>query len=155
MHLFILRKQDKDADVIQFYDSRTYIYRGLAYYYYLEGRSRESYDALKKCMNVSVSGRASRPFYYVPWLMELLFEYEARGYEPIQGADLDDYLEEMIDSPNVHMRGVAYRIRAKQAERNGEKPAAVKSILMQSARDLAESEDPCEMAKTNRFYRPD
>ena len=146
-----LKEAVKEAEKIKFYDSLMYVYRGLAYYYYLEGRYEDSYGALKKCMNIPASGRASRPFYYVPWLMELLFEYDKRGYDTIPGANLDDYLEEMISSPNVHMRGVAYRICAKQAEKRGETLSKIKSLLVQSEHDLSQSEDPCEAAKTISF----
>ncbi|MFH2133040.1 MAG: sigma-54 dependent transcriptional regulator [bacterium] len=56
-----------------------------------------------------------------------------------------EYAEKGI---NIMMRGVAFRIRAKLAELNGETSAGVRALLEKSLSDLIQSNNPIELAKT-------
>lgn len=122
--------------------------RALAYNHFLEGRIRESYSVLRKCLAEAASSGLSRPFYALPWILELLFEYHQRGYEPIPEYDFEQEMEAAIKGINIHLRGVALRIQAKMAEIKGENPAKIKSFLKKSEAILRRVGDPIQLALT-------
>jgi len=122
--------------------------RALAYNHFLEGRTRESYSALRKCLAEAASSGFSRPFYALPWILELLFEYHKRGYEAIPEYDFEREMETAIKGINIHLRGTAFRVQAKMAEIKEEDPAKIKSFLKKSEADLKQVGDPIQLALT-------
>ena len=122
--------------------------RALAYYYYLEGQTEKSYLVLKECLTKAAGHGLGRPLYYFPWMLELLFEYHQRGYNPIPGYAFEHEVKMIIDGKNIHLRGTAFRILAKQAEINGGDPSPIQVLLEKSEADLLRACAPLQLAKT-------
>jgi tetratricopeptide (TPR) repeat protein len=124
--------------------------RALAYYYSLEGRPEESYDTLKKCLAESSRLGLKKPPYALPWVLELLFDYHERGYKPLPDYDFQREMETAFKGINLHLRGTAFRIRAKQAEIEfgAEGLGKTEQLLKKSESDLERARAPIELAKT-------
>ena len=124
--------------------------RALAYYYSLEGRSEKSYDIFKKCLIESSKLGLKKPPYALPWVLELLFEYHERGYRPLPAYDFQKEMEIALHGINVHLRGTAFRILAKQAEAeiSGEDLGKIEQLLKKSETDLECAGTPVDLAKT-------
>ena len=128
--------------------SQIWAQRGLAYYHFLEGKTQKSYDLLKTCLAKAARSGIPRPFYAFPWVLELLFGYHQQGYEPIPGYDFEREMEIAVNGINIHLRGTALRIRAKQAEIRGDDSAVIEKLLRKSEADHKKVADPIELAKT-------
>jgi len=128
--------------------SQIWAQRGLAYYHFLEGQIQESYNLLKKCLSKAARSGIPRPFYAFPWVLELLFGYHQKGYKPIPEYDFEREMGIAINGINIHLRGTALRIRAKQAEIRGDDSAVIEELLRKSEADQDKVADPIELAKT-------
>lgn len=128
--------------------SQVWTQRGLAYYHFLDGRIHESYNLLRKCLAKASRWGIPRPFYAFPWVLELLFGYHQKGYEPIPEYNFEREMEFAVKGVNIHLRGTALRIRAKQAEITGDDSAVIEKLLRESEADQEKVADPIELAKT-------
>jgi transcriptional regulator with GAF, ATPase, and Fis domain/tetratricopeptide (TPR) repeat protein len=146
--LIHLQKAEKEAVAHGDVWALVWARRALAYHHFLEGRTQESYDICRKCLAEAASSGLKRPFYALPWILELLFEYHKRGYEPIPEYDFEKEMETAIEGINIQLRGVAFRIHAKMAEIKGENPAAIQSFLKKSEADLKQVGNPIQLALT-------
>jgi transcriptional regulator with GAF, ATPase, and Fis domain len=125
-----------------------FIKRNMAFYHFIEGRVKKSYDALVEAVHYAgACGIISRQNTW-PWILTMLDAYAQHGYAPIEDLVFEEEMGRVLNGPNVHLRGVAGRIRAQQAARRGVPPAAVRKILESSAEDLRRAGDPFELAKT-------
>lgn len=122
--------------------------RAIAYDHLLQGNIQESYDLSFENITSAVQENAISSNYAVPWSLEMLFQYQQQGYEPIPDQELDHEIRRFIRGPNIHLRGVAYRIMARIETAKGTDPGVVLSLLETSESDLARSEDPIELART-------
>lgn len=124
--------------------------RALAYYYSLEGRSEKSYHTLKKCLAESSRLGLQKPHYALPWVLELLFEYHEKGYKPLPDYDFQREMETALNGINLHLRGTAFRILAKQAEIEicQEDLGKIELLLKKSVADLEAAQVPVGLAKT-------
>jgi len=121
---------------------------GLSYDHFLEGRIEES----SRILNQSLTEAAKNDFavrqYSFPWILEQYDEFRHLGGSHIPDFSFDDELNRIIKGPNIHLRGVAYRIMAKGAMKRCDESALVRSNLEASERYLKRSGDPVELAKT-------
>jgi transcriptional regulator with GAF, ATPase, and Fis domain/tetratricopeptide (TPR) repeat protein len=128
--------------------SLVYAQRAIAYYYFIEGRTHESYNMLRKCLGEACRLGLWKPYTSLPWILELLFGYYRRGYEPIPEYDFEKELEFASKDVSTLLRGTAFRIRAKLAKMKGESPAKIKKLLNNSEADLKSAEALVELGKT-------
>jgi len=120
---------------------------GLSLHYYLEGQ-------LEKAFQISrVAGREAGEAgiirqYASPWILEMNYEFHRQGFEVFPRINIPDEFEHLINGVNVHLKGVALRIRARENYSQGEKADAIIDDLDQSMRYLEQSGDPVELSKT-------
>ncbi|MBW2094754.1 MAG: sigma 54-interacting transcriptional regulator [Deltaproteobacteria bacterium] len=122
--------------------------RGLAYYHFLEGRVQESYQLLKACLAEASKSGHPRPVYHLPWILEMLYEYHQRGYEPIPEWEFKNELNAALQGINLNLRGAALRIQAKLIGHRGDDPGKALALLQNSGADLERAEALTELAKT-------
>ncbi len=124
--------------------------RALAYYHIQEGRPEESYKSLGKCLAEANRLGMKKPHYSLPWVLELLFEYHKRGYEPLSEYQFQKEIEIALNGINLHLRGTAFRILAQQAMMDSfeTKVDRIKQLLEKSEADLESAQVPVELAKT-------
>ena len=124
--------------------------RALAYYYALEGRPEDSYEALRKCLAEASRLGLKKPHYALPWVLELLFEYYQRGYDSLPDYDFHKEMQTALNGINLHLRGTAFRILAKQtvAETCDGNFNKIEELLEKSVADLEAAQVPVDLAKT-------
>jgi len=120
------------------------VMKGLAYYSYFEGDLEEAYRITRDTAFTEAIG----PQYNWPVTLEMLYAFELKGFPPIPSFRLEDEMERVLAGPNLHLRGVALRLRALQARGRGEHADVILSLLEASETDLLKTGDPIELAKT-------
>ena len=120
---------------------------GLIYLNFLEGKEREAYDLkIQNTQEAAASGIIR--LYSSPWILEILFAFEQIGYDPIPGWNFQDEIERVLKEPNIHLRGVALRLRAKMNFTKTVDMFQVQSDLEASEDYLKRSGNPIQLAKT-------
>lgn len=122
--------------------------RGLAYYHFLDGGVQESYQLLKKALSEATRSGLPRPVYHLPWILEMLYGYHRRGYEPIPEWDFENEMDAALHGINLNLRGAALRIEAKLLKDRGENPKKIMALLENSEADLERAGAFTELAKT-------
>ena len=124
---------------------------GLCYYYFLEGNIIKAAEMLFQQTNETAQTHFPPRQYTFPFILEHIYALKKAGYDVHRGPFYDDYQQEMdrvINGPNIHLRGVACRIEARDIlNRNGETKIVLEA-LERSERYLKQSGDPVELAKT-------
>jgi len=119
--------------------------KGLAYHAFFEGKIEEAFWIT---MNSSYT-ESIGPQYNWPVHLEMLYNFEKNDLLPtIPSLAFEREMERVLDGPNHHLRGVALRIRALQAQERSGDPDAVLHLLKESESELLMTGDPVELAKT-------
>ena len=122
---------------------------GVAYYYFLEGRMEESAEMMLHGTDEAARVGYRVRHYTFPFALEMISEFRSLDIEGQQeDFRFDQEMEKFIQGPNVHLRGVGYRIRAMEALRKGDAPERIGSDLEMSERYLEKAGDPIELSKT-------
>ena len=123
---------------------------GLAYHAYLEGNSMASHAITRRAAATAAQTGFLLPLKNIcwPWLLELLFEYDQLGLEPIEHLEFPQELERILGGVNIHQRGIALRIQARIQAASGAGEGEVLRLLGCSEADLKRSGDPVQLAKT-------
>jgi len=120
---------------------------GIALQFYLDGRMDRAYEVLKKTMIEGSRAGLVRQF-ASPWVLEMLYEFYRLGFDSIPDFDFSDVLERILNGVNIHLQGVALRLRAKDnLSRRGLDPSIAED-LKQSEKLLRQSGDPVQLSKT-------
>lgn len=120
---------------------------GLAFHHYMEGRLAESREWLRKN---SEDGEASGLIrqYASPLVIETLFELHRHGLQFSEKLSYPTEFERIMREPNIHLRGVALRLKAVDAMEKGGAMAPIAADLERSEAFLLQSGDPIQLGKT-------
>ncbi len=120
--------------------------RGLAFHHYRNKNLKRVVECLAKIWKLTGE---DAPFSIVsPWILEMYHEVEKRGYGSDIGWRFKANFEAFLKSPNVHMKGVGWRLRALDAKAEGENVETVLGYLSESETCLRQSGDTVQLAKT-------
>ena len=120
---------------------------GSAYQYSTEGRLDEAREWLARTVTEGAASGIVRQ-YASPFALEMLYEFHRYGLEPIPQLNFHRELQRLMLEPNVHLRGVALRLRAAEAAANEEENDFIESDLELSEDYLKRSGDPVQLGKT-------
>ena len=123
---------------------------GLAYHHLLENRLNDARAWVMKTVTEGASSGLVRQ-YASPFALEMLFEFHRKGIDPIIDPIPHNYPEELqriMLEPNIHLRGVALRLRATETATGGEDNEIIESDLKLSEKYLIQSGDPIQLGKT-------
>lgn len=120
---------------------------GLALDHFLAGRLDEAYRIGKETIQSGKTAGVVRQ-YASPWILELHYEFHRLGFEPLPGIDFEQELKQAINGINIHLRGVALRLRARERSAKSEEKKKVLADLAESRRCLEESGDPVQLSRT-------
>jgi len=120
---------------------------GLAYHHMIEGRVEDSRKWVAEAVRDGAASGLIRQ-YASPWILELLHEYNRHGLEPIPELNYHREISRILQEPNIHLRGVALRLKAMEAAENGQDDRSIASDLEQSEAYIKRSGDPIQLAKT-------
>jgi transcriptional regulator with GAF, ATPase, and Fis domain len=144
VHLYgALQDADGSKNALALYWARG----GLSYHHFLEGRLREARDTLAQAQEESARSGIVRQ-YGSPWVLEMLFELDRLGYETVPALSYRSQVKRVLKEPNIHLRGVVFRLRAREGITKGEDPDRIQAYLRQSETCLDRSGDPVQLAKT-------
>ena len=120
----------------------------LAYYNLLTSKTRKAYDMMVKAVKqASESGVLLRQYTW-PWLLEMLYEFHKQGCKPIRGFGLHNQIKKIFKGPNLHLRGTAFRLRARETASMGGDLTLAWVDLETSESELIKSGSSIELAKT-------
>ena len=120
---------------------------GLAFHHYMEGRLKEARDWIEQNAKEGITSGLIRQ-YASPIVLETLFEIHRHGLLDLQQFSYPDEFDRIMREPNVHLRGVALRLRAMDARENGGDAEQIESDLKRSEQSLKQSGDPVQLGKT-------
>ncbi|SHJ25436.1 Transcriptional regulator containing GAF, AAA-type ATPase, and DNA-binding Fis domains [Desulfatibacillum alkenivorans DSM 16219] len=122
---------------------------GLAFHHMMEGRLDESRKWMTKTMEVGDKAGLIHQ-YASPFVLEILFTFHTGGIAPIPGFNFESECQRILNEPNIHLQGVALRLRAMEAMgKNLESMREIEADLVQSERLLERSGDPVQLGKTH------
>jgi transcriptional regulator with GAF, ATPase, and Fis domain len=119
----------------------------LAYHHFLEGRLREARDTFAQVQEEGAHTGVVR-LYGSPWVLEMLFELDRLGYDPIPEFNYRSQEQRILKDPNIHLRGVLFRLRAREGIARGEAHDRILEYLEESRTCIHRSGDPLQLAKT-------
>ncbi|KQC09516.1 MAG: hypothetical protein APR62_14110 [Smithella sp. SDB] len=119
---------------------RALLYRNL-------GKIDKAYAESKQAMEEGRRAGLIRQF-SSPWIMELSYDFHRLGFDPVPDLEFSQLIKRSMDEANVHLRGVALRLQAREKMNKGEDSRSIESDLSQSREYLEQSGDPIQLAKT-------
>jgi transcriptional regulator with GAF, ATPase, and Fis domain len=124
---------------------------GLGYFHFLEGRNDEAARLMMD--SITEAARADHVIrqYIFPFIPEEILAFQSLpDYNQLDNMFAEE-LNRIISGPNIHLRGVAYRLRARQAWNQPGTTETVRADLETSLRYLKRAGDPLEQAKTKAW----
>jgi transcriptional regulator with GAF, ATPase, and Fis domain/lipopolysaccharide biosynthesis regulator YciM len=113
----------------------------------LDGRIEETYNVLRHTIEEGCRAGLVRQF-SSPWILEMVHELHRLGFEPLPGFEFPALMQRILDGVNVHLRGVALRLSAKEKMAHGVDRKLIQEDLAASDRLLAQSGDRVQQSKT-------
>lgn len=120
---------------------------GLAYYHVLEGRAAQARELLGQAVAEGAEAGLIRQ-YASPMALEMLFEIHRSGQPVIPQMSFHHEIERILNEPNIHLRGVALRLRAMDKTGSGQPSVEVLADLEASEEYLVLAGTPVQLAKT-------
>ena len=121
---------------------------GQAHLLLIAGRLREAGDLMaESILKSAASGHIIRNYIF-PFVIEDLYACEILQARTHPTLGFHEEMNRLIDGPNIHLRGTAYRLRAQIGHKNSADITEIRSDLETSLRLLKRSGDPLEQAKT-------
>ncbi|MDA3896992.1 MAG: sigma 54-interacting transcriptional regulator [Desulfobacteraceae bacterium] len=120
---------------------------GLAFHHFLEGRLDEAEEWVVQTSEEAESGLIRQ--YASPLVLETLFELHRKGIKKVRYINYPDEFKRIMHEPNIHLHGVALRLKAIEQVENNEQLNIIESTLIQSEKYLLQSGDPVQTGKTH------
>ena len=137
-----LEQAEKHGNVLGAYFARG----GIQLHHYLEGRLEKSYQICSVDSDEAIQAGIIYQF-ASPWVLEARYEFHRLGFE-LPNIDFPDLIDQALKGVNVHLKGVALRLMAKEKIIRGEKEKAIEKDLAESMNCLEQSGDPVQLSKT-------
>jgi len=83
-----------------------------------------------------------------PWIVELFYEFERHGFEPLPQLSLQEIKRRAINENNIHIQGVTLRLEAQKNFHNNKPAKAILLDLEKSQRLLEQSGDIVQLSKS-------
>ncbi len=128
---------------------------GLSSLYLSEGNIEKGLTLLNQAIQVAEKNSMKHQVFHSVFLESYLIVEQA-GWELPHGWRVDELFKRIMDEPNIHLQGVALRLRAARSMVNGKALDRVIKDLNDSEALIRECGDPVELAKTQlekaRYY---
>jgi transcriptional regulator with GAF, ATPase, and Fis domain/tetratricopeptide (TPR) repeat protein len=121
---------------------------GLALLNFMKGDIEKCYEIMKDTTLKALQTGLIQQF-SSPWILEIVYEFHRLGFKPLTHWNHRDITETTLNGVNVHLRGVALRLRAQEKMYQGiVKKKPIMSDLEASKTCLELSGNHIQMAKT-------
>ena len=121
---------------------------GLGFHHFMEGRYKEASDWIEQTIAEGAAAGLIHQ-YASPIVIEAIFELNRRKLWRIASLNFEDEFNRIMREPNIHLRGVALRLKGAEAMADGEAIELVDSLLAESEAYLVRSGDPIQLGKTH------
>ena len=121
---------------------------GLAFHHFIEGRYKEAGDWIERTISEGAAAGLIHQ-YASPIVIETVFELSRENLWKNPPLNFLDEFNRIMREPNIHLRGVALRLKAAEAMTSGEAIKSVDSFLNSSETYLIRSGDPVQLGKTH------
>ena len=111
-----------------------------------EGVSK-AHDILCQAFKAAAASGFIRQF-SSPWIVELFYEFERYGFEPLPQLSLQEIKERAINENNIHLQGVILRLEAQDKFNKNEPANAILIDLEKSQCLLEQSGDVVQLSKS-------
>jgi transcriptional regulator with GAF, ATPase, and Fis domain len=146
---FHLKKARQDALDTKNIIGYHYSSGGLAYLYFMQGNLKQSLEIANDTIDKAAQAGLIQQF-ASPWIIEVLYEFDRlrlRGPSPYW--NFQEILDMTLNGINIHLRGVALRLKACQAMDRGDKDRSFILPDLKASRTCLElSGNRIQMAKT-------
>jgi transcriptional regulator with GAF, ATPase, and Fis domain/tetratricopeptide (TPR) repeat protein len=119
----------------------------LALQFIKSGQVTKAHELMKQSFEEAAASGFVRQF-SSPWILEMLFEFEKMGLQPISGLSFHQAMDRAIKENNIHLHGVALRLLAQKKIAGGFSVKEVKNDLIKSREYLDRSGDIMQLSKT-------
>jgi transcriptional regulator with GAF, ATPase, and Fis domain len=120
---------------------------GLAYYHLIEGRLSEAQSVLLQCIKEGAEAGLIRQ-YASPMILEMIYEFHRAGILVDSGVNFQREILRIMQEPNIHLRGVAYRLCAIEKNDRGESLNDIRTDLEKSKACFIRSGTPIQLSQT-------
>jgi transcriptional regulator with GAF, ATPase, and Fis domain len=121
---------------------------GLALLYFNTGDLNKCYAIYKDTVENAIQAGIIQP-YSSPWILEIFYEFHRKGFEPLPYSNYLNDIETALNGINVHMRGVALRLKVcTQIDEGHTQRGPLMADLEASRKCLELSGDHIQLAKT-------
>ena len=121
---------------------------GTAHCFALEGRLTEAADLMEDAVKEAAASEHVIRQYIFPFILEDIYRFQSVRDQNETYFNFDDEMDRVINGPNIHLSGTAYRLQARRLMETSWDAARVRVALETSLRYLKRSGDPVEQAKT-------
>jgi transcriptional regulator with GAF, ATPase, and Fis domain/tetratricopeptide (TPR) repeat protein len=121
---------------------------GLGMHHYMEGRLKDAQEWIRQITEEGQTSGLIRQ-YASPIVIEMLFELYRKGHRSLAEINYPEELQRIMNEPNIHLRGVAFRLNAVDRMEKGKDIPAIESDLHRSEDFLIQSGDPIQLGKTH------
>ncbi len=136
----------EEADQVNNEAARYLAEGSLIYLHFSEGRIDKARAMIDPTLSLGLSGDMIHQ-YTTPHYLEMLFELDRIADTPHPMINFKNLITNVMKGPNIHLKGVAMRLTAKQAALKKESISKIQSYLSESEAYLKQSGDPIESAK--------
>ncbi len=120
---------------------------GLAIHHFTEGRLKEAQNWIQQTTSEgAATGLINQ--YASPIVLETLFELHRKGFLHVAHMNFPTEFERIMREQNVHLRGVALRLKSVDAIENHGAADGAQADLKRSEQLLIQSGDPVQLGKT-------
>ncbi len=114
----------------------------------MTGDLDKSYEAMKDTVEKAVQTGLIQQ-YSSPWIIEIFYEFHKHGFAPLPHWNYLDIMETTLNGINVHLRGVALRLRAREKMDQGHTEKEPLMADLEASRTCLElSGNHIQLAKT-------
>ena len=145
--LIHLRKAGEEAQAIKNYLAIYLAKGGMAALHLSEDRTKKAYELLRDACSEATKAGLIRQF-FSPYVLEMIAEFHRLGFPPIPELKYADCLERIWNEANVHLRGVALRLVAREKMAKGGNEEQIAADLANSEKYLKMAGDPLQLSKT-------
>jgi len=137
----------KEAEAVDSENARYLAEGSLIYLHFMEGRIDKAKAMIDPVLSRGLSGDMIHQ-YTTSHYLEMLFELDRMTTPPHPRINFQNSIASIMKGPNIHLKGVAMRLQAKQAVLSEENVTKIQAYLSESEAYLKQSGDPIELAKT-------
>jgi transcriptional regulator with GAF, ATPase, and Fis domain len=121
---------------------------GLAHCLALEGRMETASDLMLESTRAAAESDHVIRQYIFPFILEDIYCFQSFMDHTQAFVSFETEMDRIINGPNIHLRGTAYRLRARSLIEASGDPASIRGALETSLKYLRRAGDPLEQAKT-------